>query len=196
VLLGPSGCRFHAARAPILTRLWAKTPCPHQVRTPKCGRLSRKKVLAQHGTWRGTGHRRTVNRNGCWTDRPSRTPGSIPGSSTGEDAPDGSRGHLQFRPVRPWVVRSTMRARADEPEEEPEAFRDKIKWRTGSEGRINHIKRSYGCPTMASTSWIARCSRPLRCPLGSPGKGTEPLSSATETAITGMTTKSIAEQEI
>jgi transposase, IS5 family len=24
------------------------------------------------------------------------------------------------------------------------AFRDKIKWRTGSEGRINHIKRSYG----------------------------------------------------
>ena len=24
------------------------------------------------------------------------------------------------------------------------AFRDKIKWRTGSEGRINHPKRSYG----------------------------------------------------
>jgi IS5 family transposase len=24
------------------------------------------------------------------------------------------------------------------------AFRDKVKWRTGSEGRINHIKRSYG----------------------------------------------------
>jgi transposase, IS5 family len=24
------------------------------------------------------------------------------------------------------------------------AFRDKIKWRTGSEGRINHLKRSYG----------------------------------------------------
>ena len=24
------------------------------------------------------------------------------------------------------------------------AFREKIKWRTGSEGRINHIKRSYG----------------------------------------------------
>lgn len=24
------------------------------------------------------------------------------------------------------------------------AFRDKMKWRTGSEGRINHIKRSYG----------------------------------------------------
>jgi transposase, IS5 family len=25
------------------------------------------------------------------------------------------------------------------------AFRDKIKWRTGSEGRINHLKRSYSC---------------------------------------------------
>ena len=24
------------------------------------------------------------------------------------------------------------------------AFRDKVKWRTRSEGRINHIKRSYG----------------------------------------------------
>jgi IS5 family transposase len=24
------------------------------------------------------------------------------------------------------------------------AFRDKVKWRTGSKGRINHIKRSYG----------------------------------------------------
>jgi len=24
------------------------------------------------------------------------------------------------------------------------AFRDKIKWRTGSEGRIHHLKQSYG----------------------------------------------------
>jgi IS5 family transposase len=24
------------------------------------------------------------------------------------------------------------------------AFRAKVKWRTGSEGRINHVKRSYG----------------------------------------------------
>jgi IS5 family transposase len=28
--------------------------------------------------------------------------------------------------------------------EHRQAFRDKVKWRTGSEGRINHIKRSYG----------------------------------------------------
>ena len=28
--------------------------------------------------------------------------------------------------------------------EQRRAFRDKIKWRTGSQGRINHLKRSYG----------------------------------------------------
>jgi len=28
--------------------------------------------------------------------------------------------------------------------EHRQAFRNKIKWRTGSEGRINHLKRSYG----------------------------------------------------
>ena len=28
--------------------------------------------------------------------------------------------------------------------EHPRAFRNKVKWRTGSEGRINHLKRSYG----------------------------------------------------
>jgi len=28
--------------------------------------------------------------------------------------------------------------------EHRKAFRAKIKWRTGSEGRINHLKRSYG----------------------------------------------------
>ena len=34
VQLGCSGCRFHAVRVLILTRLCAKTPCPHQVRAP------------------------------------------------------------------------------------------------------------------------------------------------------------------
>jgi hypothetical protein len=28
------GVGFHEARVLILTRLWAKTPCPHQVRAP------------------------------------------------------------------------------------------------------------------------------------------------------------------
>jgi transposase, IS5 family len=32
------------------------------------------------------------------------------------------------------------------------AFREKIKWRTGSEGRINHIKRSYGWNSAELTS--------------------------------------------
>lgn len=31
------------------------------------------------------------------------------------------------------------------------AFRDKVKWRTGSEGRINHLKRSYGWNRTALT---------------------------------------------
>ena len=31
------------------------------------------------------------------------------------------------------------------------AFRDKLKWRTGSEGRINHLKRSYGWNRTALT---------------------------------------------
>jgi hypothetical protein len=38
-------CRFHAARALVLTRLWAKTPCPHRVRAPlmpvRCVRFQR-----------------------------------------------------------------------------------------------------------------------------------------------------------
>jgi IS5 family transposase len=47
-------------------------------------------------------------------------------------------------------VRSVAIPRASKPSaarrefEHRRAFRDKVKWRTGSEGRINHIKRSYG----------------------------------------------------
>jgi IS5 family transposase len=47
-------------------------------------------------------------------------------------------------------VRSVAIPRASKPGtarrefEHRRAFRDKIKWRTGSEGRINHLKRSYG----------------------------------------------------
>jgi IS5 family transposase len=39
------------------------------------------------------------------------------------------------RVSKPTVVRREFEHRA---------FRDKVKWRTGSEGRINHMKRSYG----------------------------------------------------
>jgi transposase, IS5 family len=47
-------------------------------------------------------------------------------------------------------VRNVAIPRASKPSaarrefEHRRAFRDKVKWRTGSEGRINHIKRSYG----------------------------------------------------
>jgi IS5 family transposase len=47
-------------------------------------------------------------------------------------------------------VRSVAIPRASKPTaarrefEHRRAFREKVKWRTGSEGRINHIKRSYG----------------------------------------------------
>jgi IS5 family transposase len=47
-------------------------------------------------------------------------------------------------------VRSVSIPRASKPStarrefEHRKAFRDKVKWRTGCEGRINHLKRSYG----------------------------------------------------
>ena len=40
------------------------------------------------------------------------------------------------RKAKPGAVRREFEHRR--------SFRDKVKWRTGSEGRINHIKRSYG----------------------------------------------------
>ena len=52
--------------------------------------------------------------------------------------------------LRELGVRSVVIPRKSKPSaarrefEHRRAFRDKVKWRTGSEGRINHIKRSYG----------------------------------------------------
>jgi len=48
------------------------------------------------------------------------------------------------RMSRPGVARCEFEHRR--------AFRDKIKWRTGSEGRINHLKRSYGWTRTELTS--------------------------------------------
>src|SRR6478752_5487552 len=42
------------------------------------------------------------------------------------------------------IPRATKPGAARREFEHRRAFRDKVKWRTGSEGRINHIKRSYG----------------------------------------------------
>jgi IS5 family transposase len=47
--------------------------------------------------------------------------------------------------VRSVAIPRMSRAGAARREfEHRRAFRDKVKWRTGSEGRINHLKRSYG----------------------------------------------------
>jgi IS5 family transposase len=42
------------------------------------------------------------------------------------------------------IPRSSNPGAARRAFEHRRAFRDKVKWRTGSEGRINHLKRSYG----------------------------------------------------
>jgi transposase, IS5 family len=42
------------------------------------------------------------------------------------------------------IPRRTKPSAARRAFEHRRAFRDKVKWRTGSEGRINHLKRSYG----------------------------------------------------
>jgi IS5 family transposase len=47
--------------------------------------------------------------------------------------------------VRSVAIPRTSKPTATRREfEHRRAFRDKVKWRTGSEGRINHLKRSYG----------------------------------------------------
>jgi IS5 family transposase len=40
--------------------------------------------------------------------------------------------------------------------EQRRALREKVKWRTGSEGRINHIERSYGWNRTELTGFGAR----------------------------------------
>jgi len=50
--------------------------------------------------------------------------------------------HLGVRTVA--IPRMSRAGPARQEFERRRAFRDKVKWRTGSEGRINHLKRSYG----------------------------------------------------
>jgi transposase, IS5 family len=53
--------------------------------------------------------------------------------------------HLHDLGVRRVAIPRTSKPTAARREfEHRRAFREKVKWRTGSEGRINHIKRSYG----------------------------------------------------
>ena len=69
------------------------------------------------------------------------------------DAVTADRGYGQAsveRGLHDLGVRSVAIPRTSKPTaarrafEHRRAFREKVKWRTGSEGRINHIKRSYG----------------------------------------------------
>ena len=66
----------------------------------------------------------------------------FPAAPPREDAPDGSRGHLQFRPVRPWIVRSTMQAGAAEPEEEPDNRRLDLRSRTSTNVKRHSAKHA------------------------------------------------------
>ena len=83
-----------------------------------------------------------------WASRSSLA--SKPRSST---TPTADRGYGQAsveHDLHQLGVRSVAIPRASKPSaarrefENRRAFRDKVKWRTGSEGRINHLKRSYG----------------------------------------------------
>ena len=52
---------------------------------------------------------------------------------------------LRYLGVRSVAIpRKSKPSTARRESEHRRAFREKVKWRTGSEGRINHIKRSYG----------------------------------------------------
>jgi transposase, IS5 family len=79
--------------------------------------------------------------------RITRRAGLPPGAVTAD------RGYGQAsveRDLHELGVRSVAIPRTSKPGaarrefEHRRAFRDKVKWRTGSEGRINHLKRSYG----------------------------------------------------
>ena len=80
-------------------------------------------------------------------ERIIRGTGSTPRAVTadrgyGEAAVDRDLHELGVRSVA--IPRKGKPSAARREFEHRKAFRDKIKWRTGSEGRINHLKRSYG----------------------------------------------------
>src|SRR6478672_3519437 len=83
---------------------------------------------------------------------PRRSNGS-PAARDTHRAVTAARGYGQpsvERDLHSLGVRRVAIPRASKPSaarrevEHRRAFREKVKWRTGSEGRINHMKRSYG----------------------------------------------------
>jgi len=77
------------------------------------------------------------------TRRTGRTPRAVTADrGYGEAAVEDDLHQLRVRNVA--IPRKSKPSAARREFEHRRAFRDKVKWRTGSEGRINHIKRSYG----------------------------------------------------
>ena len=77
------------------------------------------------------------------TRRTGRTPRAVTADrGYGEASVERDLHELGVRSVA--IPRKSKPSAARREFEHRRAFRDKIKWRTGSEGRINHIKRSYG----------------------------------------------------
>ena len=75
--------------------------------------------------------------------RVARTPGTVTADrGYGEAGVERDLHELGVRSVA--IPRKGKPGPARRAFEHRRAFRDKVKWRTGSEGRINHIKRSYG----------------------------------------------------
>jgi IS5 family transposase len=77
------------------------------------------------------------------TARTGHTPRAVTADrGYGEASVDRDLHELGVRSVA--IPRKSKPSAARREFEHRRAFRDKVKWRTGSEGRINHIKRSYG----------------------------------------------------
>ena len=77
------------------------------------------------------------------TARTGHTPGAVTADrGYGEASVERDLHELGVRAVA--IPRKGKPSAARREVEHRRAFREKIKWRTGSEGRINHIKRSYG----------------------------------------------------
>jgi IS5 family transposase len=77
------------------------------------------------------------------TGRAGRTPRAVTADrGYGEASVQRDLHELGVRSVA--IPRKSKPSAARRELEHRRAFRDKVKWRTGSEGRINHIKRSYG----------------------------------------------------
>jgi IS5 family transposase len=77
------------------------------------------------------------------TDRTGRAPRAVTADrGYGEASVENDLHELGVRAVA--IPRKSKPSAARREFEHRRAFRDKVKWRTGSEGRINHIKRSYG----------------------------------------------------